>query len=220
MPNTTAPTPQHLCGLCVATTDDTPAPGTYRINGIGTAWLGSQTPCPLCGSRIRSLWFTVLWIPLIPLGKYRLLQRTALAYVGRKLPATPKPPAWWMARMAALPEGLLPLAVVKPRADNSAETNRRIGEVLQRWQSGQAQVPYIWGLDDMLAGQPPRSPCEYFPIPRSLVDMHYGDEAVALVMVQAGVATNAIGQSLEAALQEVKSSLYLNDLDNYCYQQR
>jgi hypothetical protein len=128
---------------------------------------------------------------------------------------------WWTDTMSKLKEDLVPLAVIKPRSDNSPEQNRKLGEVLKRWQSGNAQVQHIWGLDDLLAGKHPRSPCDYFQIPRSLKALCDGHEAVALVLVLQGAPMNDLGNTLFENLQAVKACLSsLSDLDNYCYQNR
>jgi hypothetical protein len=116
---------------------------------------------------------------------------------------------------------LVPLAVIKTRSDNSPEQNRKLGEVLKNWQSGNAQVQYIWGLDDLLAGKHPRSPCDYFQISRPLKDLRDDHEAVALVMVLQDTDMNDLGNALFENLQAVKACLSsLSDLDNYCYQNR
>jgi hypothetical protein len=116
---------------------------------------------------------------------------------------------------------LVPLAVVKPRGNNSPEQYLKMGEALRAWKLRCPQVQHIWGLDELLAGKPPKSPCDYFLIPRSPADLRDGHEPVALVMVQADADMSAIGNSLFAALQDVKAALSsLTDLDNYCYQNR
>jgi hypothetical protein len=128
---------------------------------------------------------------------------------------------WWFDTKSKLKDDLVPLAVIKSRSDNTPEQNRKMGEVLRRWQSGNAQVLFIWGLDDLLKGKHPRSPCEYFQIPRSLQDMRDGHEAVALVIVLQDAPMNDIGNSLFEHLQSVKDCFSsLSDLDNYCYQNR
>jgi hypothetical protein len=212
---------QQLCNLCSFESIDKVAPVTYRINGIGTTWLGSNSICPRCGSSIRTHWFTVFWIPVVPLGKYRLLQLTEQTYYGRKLSTLPKDKPWWNNTMSKLNKDLVPLAVIKPRSDNSPEQYRIMGELLRKWQASNAQVQHIWGLDDLLACNYPRSPCEYFQISRSLQDLRDGHEAVALVMVLNGAPMNDISDSLNDCLQVVKANLSsLSDLDNYCYQNR
>ena len=41
------------------------------MNGIGRKFYGSADPCAKCGSVIRTLWWTFIDMPVIPLGSYR-----------------------------------------------------------------------------------------------------------------------------------------------------
>lgn len=55
------------------------------MNGIGTTLYGSKDMCPECGSKIQTKWFCVLFIPLIPISKYRTKWSTPSWYISRKL---------------------------------------------------------------------------------------------------------------------------------------
>jgi len=60
-----------FCEHCVAeTTDKTPG-DVSTINGIGRKFYGSAAPCPECASVIRTLWWTVIEVPVVPLASYR-----------------------------------------------------------------------------------------------------------------------------------------------------
>lgn len=60
-----------FCEHCVAeTTDKTPG-DVSTINGIGRKFYGSAAPCPECASVIRTLWWTVVEVPIVPLASYR-----------------------------------------------------------------------------------------------------------------------------------------------------
>jgi len=60
-----------FCEQCrAASTDKTPG-DVSTANGIGRKFYGAANPCVACGSVIRSLWFTFIDLPLIPLGSYR-----------------------------------------------------------------------------------------------------------------------------------------------------
>ncbi len=60
-----------FCSRCVAeTTDQTPG-DVSTMNGIGRKFYGSAVPCPECASVIRTLWWTLVELPLVPLGSYR-----------------------------------------------------------------------------------------------------------------------------------------------------
>jgi hypothetical protein len=60
-----------FCAQCVAeTTDETPG-DVSTLNGIGRQFYGSAAPCPECASVIRTLWWTLVSLPVVPLGSYR-----------------------------------------------------------------------------------------------------------------------------------------------------
>ena len=60
-----------FCEHCVAeSTDETPG-DVSTLNGIGRQFYGSSEPCPQCASVIRTLWWTVVELPVVPLGSYR-----------------------------------------------------------------------------------------------------------------------------------------------------
>jgi hypothetical protein len=44
----------------------------YTLNGFGTRYYGKREP-GADGSYITSLWVTALYLPLVPLGSYRVL---------------------------------------------------------------------------------------------------------------------------------------------------
>ena len=43
----------------------------YAINGFGSAYYGRNEEWP-DGSYITTEWFTIAWIPILPLGSYRV----------------------------------------------------------------------------------------------------------------------------------------------------
>ena len=60
-----------FCEDCKAeSTEQTPG-DVSATNGFGRKFYGSAAPCPKCGSVVRTLWWTVIDIPLIPRGSYR-----------------------------------------------------------------------------------------------------------------------------------------------------
>ena len=75
----------QFCESCDAATTTDSAGSTYTLNGIGTKIYGGKDPCPTCGSKIQTKWFVVLYIPLIPLGKYRTKWCDPFHYLSRKL---------------------------------------------------------------------------------------------------------------------------------------
>jgi hypothetical protein len=74
-----------FCKSCDAATTQESAGSTFTFNGIGTAIYGSKNPCPTCGSTIKTKFVCVIFIPLIPLGKYRFKWSTPSHYISRKL---------------------------------------------------------------------------------------------------------------------------------------
>jgi hypothetical protein len=89
---------QIFCQHCVAeTTDETPG-DVSTINGIGRQFYGSASPCPECASVIRTLWWTLVEIPIVPLASYRYktAQEAGLRarFWCRKLPRRHWPQIW------------------------------------------------------------------------------------------------------------------------------
>jgi len=60
-----------FCQNCNSSTTPDSAGSTFTLNGIGTKIYGGKDPCPECASTIQTKWFVVLFIPLIPIAKYR-----------------------------------------------------------------------------------------------------------------------------------------------------
>jgi len=80
-----------FCESCVAeTTDETPG-DVSTLNGIGRQFYGSAAPCPECASVIRTLWWTLVSLPVVPLASYRYKTSeehgTRARFWCRKLPA-------------------------------------------------------------------------------------------------------------------------------------
>jgi len=74
----------RFCFRCWAETTDESPGLTLTINFIGTRLLGSDDPCPECGSVVRKMWFCVV-LPLIPLDRYRMIRLRRGQYIGRRL---------------------------------------------------------------------------------------------------------------------------------------
>jgi hypothetical protein len=60
-----------FCAGCVGATSDKTPGDVSTLNGIGRQFYGSAEPCAECASVIRTLWWTLASIPVIPLGSYR-----------------------------------------------------------------------------------------------------------------------------------------------------
>ena len=74
-----------FCKACDAATTPEGAGSTVTVNGIGTHLYGAKNPCVECGSTIQTRFFVVLYIPLIPLGRYRTKWSTPSHYISRKV---------------------------------------------------------------------------------------------------------------------------------------
>jgi len=66
--------PKDFCAACVAASTNKTAGSISTLNGIGRQFYGKEEPCGQCGSSVRTLWWTLVHLPLIPLGSYRFLQ--------------------------------------------------------------------------------------------------------------------------------------------------
>jgi hypothetical protein len=73
------------CKSCEAVTTPQVAGSTTTVNGIGTSLYGSKDPCRECGSTIQTKFFVILFIPVIPLGRYRTRWTCPGQYLSRKL---------------------------------------------------------------------------------------------------------------------------------------
>ena len=74
-----------FCQNCNSSTTADSAGSTFTLNGIGTKIYGGKDPCPECASTIQTKWFVVLFIPLIPIAKYRTKWCTPGRYISRKV---------------------------------------------------------------------------------------------------------------------------------------
>ena len=74
-----------FCQNCNSSTTSDSAGSTFTLNGIGTKIYGGKDPCPECASTIQTKWFVVLFIPLIPIAKYRTKWCSPGRYISRKV---------------------------------------------------------------------------------------------------------------------------------------
>jgi hypothetical protein len=74
--------------------------------------------------------------------------------------------------------------------------------MLKQWQASHDCARHIWGLDDLLQGQGPRTPPIYLMVPHTVNDFAECYEPVALVFVAQGTdhkqAKESLGQALGA----------------------
>ena len=74
-----------FCERCTLATTEASAGGTFVMNGFGTRLYGSSEPCGICGSVQQTKFVTALYVPLIPLGAYRVKYLSARRYLSRKV---------------------------------------------------------------------------------------------------------------------------------------
>jgi hypothetical protein len=79
--------PREFCQRCLFETSAQSSGNLQRINGIGTTFIGQSEECGECASVIRRVWITVVYVPLIPLAKYRVLQISPRQFFSRRLKA-------------------------------------------------------------------------------------------------------------------------------------
>ena len=75
MTTTTAPevTSATFCPACIAGSSDDSPRDVSTNNGIGRKFYGGADRCGRCGSVVRTLWFVIADVPLVPRGSYRYL---------------------------------------------------------------------------------------------------------------------------------------------------
>ena len=168
--------------------------------------------------------------------------RKVLRRFGEKLPAMRPPPnqdpnsraqafalrmaqamenAWWKGQTALVAETDEQLAVVGPRSDMTSGEFQLLGQLLRKWQQANSYARHIWGLDDLLAGRPPRTPPIYLTVPYALDRIAECYEPVVLVFVVAATDHKAAIESLSDALGEMRGRLaWFTDPENYGYAQR
>jgi hypothetical protein len=76
-----------FCAQCTAISTEKSSGGTWVVNGIGTRLYGSKDRCPTCGAVSQTHWITFLYLPVIPLGKYRVKKVSPSSFLSRKLAA-------------------------------------------------------------------------------------------------------------------------------------
>jgi len=75
----------EFCPQCLrATTNQSPG-DMHRVNGVGRGFGGIAERCPRCRSVVRRIWFTILYAPLIPLARYRVIQASPTQFFARRL---------------------------------------------------------------------------------------------------------------------------------------
>ena len=74
---------EGFCEDCLAeSTDETPG-DVSTVNGCGRQFYGNARPCPKCGSVIKTLWWCMFELPLVPRGSYRYITVSSEGFSSR-----------------------------------------------------------------------------------------------------------------------------------------
>jgi endogenous inhibitor of DNA gyrase (YacG/DUF329 family) len=73
-----------FCKACLDSTSLQSPGGTFTFNTIGTRLFFSRERCPSCHSIVQRKAFCALFVPLIPLGTYRVIYTGPSQYIGRR----------------------------------------------------------------------------------------------------------------------------------------
>lgn len=85
LPCLTASSAQSFCEACVdATTPKSPG-NTFNIQSFGTRMYFAKHRCPTCHSVVQTKAICVLFVPIFPLGRYRVIYFSQTAFAGRAL---------------------------------------------------------------------------------------------------------------------------------------
>ena len=64
---------REFCARCRAESTDVGVGSVRTHNGIGRKFYGGANRCADCGSVVRTLWFVIADVPLVPRGSFRYL---------------------------------------------------------------------------------------------------------------------------------------------------
>ncbi|MFI5695237.1 hypothetical protein ACIA58_25515 [Kribbella sp. NPDC051586] len=76
-----------FCAPCTAASEVWRA--TETAGPMGSRFYGHRDVCENCGSSVRTLYNTVLWLPVSKVGQYRIIPTGGRTYVGRKVATLP-----------------------------------------------------------------------------------------------------------------------------------
>ena len=129
--------------------------------------------------------------------------------------------AWWKNLTHLVSETDRQLLVLGPTSAAMTDDLRNLGQTLEEWQSNFPEARHIWGLSDLLKGEPPRTPPIYLMVPQSTENYAECYEPVALVYVAESTNMEQAALAIEGALSEFLTNLawYLPP-DIYCDSQR
>jgi hypothetical protein len=72
----------------------------FRLNGCGVGVTAARVSAPACGSIKRGRWVAWLWVPIVPIGRYRMIYTRAGLFSSEYYSRHLSPPGrWWDARL-------------------------------------------------------------------------------------------------------------------------
>jgi hypothetical protein len=80
--------PRRFCAKCVAETTKGSVSGLVRINGCGNTFLGYSSKCATCNSVVRREVITILFVPVFPRKRYRVLYAAPKNFYSRQMKTT------------------------------------------------------------------------------------------------------------------------------------
>jgi tetratricopeptide (TPR) repeat protein len=80
-----------FCAPCTATSEAWRS--AAGAGPMGSRFVGHEDVCEDCGSSVRTLYGTVLWIPVTKRGRYRIIRTGGRTYVGRRVVDRPLVPS-------------------------------------------------------------------------------------------------------------------------------
>ena len=115
-----------FCGECLKESEQSSSLGKVStFNGIGRMFYGNERSCTTCGSVIQSLWFTFIFLPILPLGSYRIMYgafNRGVTSTTEKFNARRTPFCWkqvlvtWLAGLSVVAGSIAGLAYLVSRA--------------------------------------------------------------------------------------------------------
>ncbi|GEM_PF-5187824 len=78
-------TPVLFCERCKDESTEKSIGNLFTMNGIGAGLYGASQRCPDCDSVIRRIWICVIFVPLIPLDRYRVIHPSPNQFFSRRL---------------------------------------------------------------------------------------------------------------------------------------
>jgi tetratricopeptide (TPR) repeat protein len=74
-----------FCAPCTTSSIAWRAPDAAGPAGTGSRFYGHRDVCENCGSSVRTLYSTFLWIPVSKIGRFRIIPTGGRSYIGRKV---------------------------------------------------------------------------------------------------------------------------------------